>query len=152
MLRWHHLAALALGLAGTPLAAQQASPSLARLSADWAPAAAAAAPEATAVRPEQLAPDIAPAQLTESRDRARIRRPSFQIVTGLVGMVAGGAAGGSVMSRQCEENCGVKAFYGALAGSSLGFVMGFTLGRAAEGGDPTIPVPVLRPANMDGAE
>jgi len=140
MLRWHHLAALALGLAGTPLAAQQASPPLARLAADWAPAAVAG--------PEHLVPDVAPVQVTESRERARIRRPSFQIVTGLIGMVVGGAAGGSVMSRQCEENCGIKAFYGGLAGSTLGFSVGFTLGRAAEGGDPAIGPPVPRPVDI----
>jgi len=149
MLRWHHLAALALGLAGTPLAAQQASPPLARLSDDGAPAIAAAAPDAAAARPDPPAPQVVPAQLTGSRGHARIRRPSFQILTGLIGMVAGGAAGGSVMSRQCEENCGVKAFYGALGGSTLGFSVGFTLGRAAQGGDPAIAPPVVpRPANM----
>jgi hypothetical protein len=148
MLRWHHLAALALGLAGPPLAAQQASPPLARLSDDGAPALAAAAPDAAVARPEHPVPDVASVQLAGSRDHARIGRPSFQIVTALVGMVVGGAAGGSVMSRQCEENCGVKAFYGALGGSTLGFSVGFTLGRAAQGGDPSIPVPVPRPANM----
>jgi hypothetical protein len=148
MLRWHHLAALALGLAGTPLAAQQAAPPPARLSADWVPAPASApVPEVSAARPEVLVADVAPAPLRESRERARIRRPSFQIVTGLLGMVAGGVVGGTVMSRQCEENCGVKAFYGALGGSTLGFSMGFTLGRAAEGGDPAI-APPPRPVNL----
>jgi len=149
MLRWHHLAALALGLAGTPLVAQQAAPPPARLSADWAPAAVAAPlPDASAARPEVLVPDVAPVPLAEARERARIRRPSFQIVTGLLGMVAGGVVGGTVMSRQCEENCGIKAFYGALGGSTLGFSMGFTLGRAAEGGDPAIAPPVPRPADL----
>jgi hypothetical protein len=142
MLRWHHLAALAVGLAGTPLAAQQAFSPPARLSADWAPAVASRpVPEVSAARPEVLVPDAAPAQRAGSREGARIRRPSFQIVTGLLGMVAGGLVGGTVMSRECEENCGVKAFYGALGGSTLGFSMGFTLGRAAEGGDPAIAPP-----------
>jgi hypothetical protein len=142
MLRWHHFAALALGFAGTPLAAQQAAPTPARLSAGWAPAAvSASAPDVSAARPEALVPDAAPVQLAGSREGARIRRPSFQIVTGLLGMVAGGVVGGTVMSRECEENCGVKAFYGALGGSSLGFSMGFTLGRAAQGGDPAIAPP-----------
>jgi hypothetical protein len=139
MLRWHHLAALALGLAGTPLAAQQASPPLAQLTPDWAPASAAAA------QPEHVAPLQVAA---ESQDVRRIRRPSFQIVTGVIGMVAGAVAGGTVMSRRCEENCGIKAFYGGFGGSTLGFVLGFTLGRAAEGGDPSIPVPTPRPVNM----
>jgi hypothetical protein len=149
MLRWHHLAALALGLASTPLAAQQAAPSPARLSADWASASSASTPvpDVSAARPEVLVADVAPAPLPESRERARIRRPSFQIVTGLLGMVAGGVVGGTVMSRQCEENCGIKAFYGALGGSTLGFSMGFTLGRAAEGGDPAI-APPPRPVNL----
>jgi len=141
MHRWHHLAALAVGLAGTPLAAQQAVSPPARLSADWATAAAAPLPEVSAARPEAPVPDAAPVLRAGARSKARIRRPSFQIVTGLLGMVAGGVVGGTVMSRECEENCGVKAFYGALGGSTLGFSMGFTLGRAAQGGDPAIPQP-----------
>ena len=147
MLRWHHLAALAVGLAGSPLAAQQASPPLAQLSAEYAPAAATAVPDAAA-QTEAAVAALASVHVAGSRDGARLRRPSFQIVTGLIGMVAGGVAGGTVMSRQCEENCGVKAFYGGMAGSALGFTIGFTLGRAAEGGDPAIAPPVPRPVNM----
>jgi len=134
MVRSLSLAVLALGLAGSPLAAQQSAAPLAPAAlAEWAAPAPAAADQATP----------APAQavrvhLDQARTAHRLR-PAFHIVTGLIGMVAGGLAGGTVMSRQCEENCGVKAFYGAVGGSSLGFTVGFTLGRAAQGGDPTLP-------------
>jgi hypothetical protein len=143
MARRHYLAVLALGLAGSPLAAQQsAAPLATRPAAEWTapapPAAEVAAPVA-----------VEPVRLQVATVRSARPRASFQIVTGLIGMLAGGVAGGSVMSRQCEENCAVKAFYGAIGGSSLGFTVGFTLGRAAQGGDPAIPQPPV-PVNVGG--
>lgn len=148
MFRRHHLAVLALGLAASPLAAQQSGAPLAPHPADWAAAhAPSVAVEAPALLDAPSATEAAHVRLEEARSHLRVR-PSFPVLTALVGMVVGGAAGGSVMSRQCLSKCGVKAFYGALGGSTLGFSMGFTLGRVAEGGDPTGP-PVARPAIMD---
>ena len=146
MLRRHHLVVLALGLAGSPLAAQRAAPPLALRPADWA-APAAVTPDAPAGFDAPSATEATRVRLQSARSERRIR-PSFTLVTSLLGMVAGGAAGGTVMSRQCHENCGVKAFYGALGGSSLGFTLGFTLGRAAQGGDPALTPAVPRPVNI----
>lgn len=144
MQRRYCLAVLALGLAGSPLAAQQAAPPLAPHAAEWAAAALPDAPPALQLPAPAEAVRV---QLDATRARPRLR-PSFPIVTGLLAMVAGGAVGGTVMSRKCSENCGIRSFYGALGGSTLGFTVGFTLGRAAEGGDPTIPNNVPRPVDL----
>jgi hypothetical protein len=146
MLRRHHLAVLALALASSPLAAQQAAPPLPLRPAEWtasapAPAVLDAVPADVSIR------DAAPAEIGAPRSIRRVR-PAFHILTAVLGMVIGGTAGGTVMSQQCSENCGVKAFYGAIGGSSLGFTLGFTLGRAAEGGDPTLIPNVPIPVNM----
>ena len=146
MLRRHHLAVLALALAGSPLAAQQAAPPLTLRPAEWtapapAPAALDAVPADVSVR------DAVPAEIGASRSIRRVR-PAFHVLTAVLGAVIGGTAGGTVMSRQCSENCGVKAFYGAMGGSSLGFTLGFTLGRAAEGGDPSLVPNLPVPVNM----
>lgn len=145
MLRRHHLAVLALALAGSPLAAQQAAPPLALRAAEWTPSIPlvpdASASERVAAEPARVALEV------ETRSARRLR-PAFHLLTAVLGAVVGGTAGGTVMSQQCSENCAVKAFYGAIGGSSLGFTLGFTLGRAAQGGDPTIIPNVPTPVNM----